>query len=144
MSHSQFHCIKSFILRHAWLNLLDKHMTTGRINQVTFIVLWDCVIYNDLSMYEIYINITLYGSTLNIDILHVVCSMWCGFSKCFAFYAFKHFVQYMSHIANDDAVYQCCFSILPCTSTHSRVYLSVCLSVCVCVFVFVSIYDIIL
>ena len=35
MSHSQFHCIKSFILRHAWLNLWDKHMTTGRINQVT-------------------------------------------------------------------------------------------------------------
>ena len=23
-----------FILRHAWLNLWDKHMTTGRINQV--------------------------------------------------------------------------------------------------------------
>ena len=35
MSHSQFHCIKLFILRHAWLNLWDKHMTTGRINQVT-------------------------------------------------------------------------------------------------------------
>ena len=26
---------KQFILRHAWLNLWDKHMTTGRINQVT-------------------------------------------------------------------------------------------------------------
>ena len=25
------------ILRHAWLNLWDKHMTTGRINQVTTI-----------------------------------------------------------------------------------------------------------
>ena len=25
---------KLFILRHAWLNLWDKHMTTGRINQV--------------------------------------------------------------------------------------------------------------
>ncbi len=24
-----------FILRHAWLNLWDKHMTTGRINQLT-------------------------------------------------------------------------------------------------------------
>ena len=35
MSHSQFHCINLFILRHAWLNLWDKHMTTGRINQVT-------------------------------------------------------------------------------------------------------------
>ena len=26
MSHSQFHSIKSFILRHAWLNLWDKRM----------------------------------------------------------------------------------------------------------------------
>ena len=26
---------KSLILRHAWLNLWDKHMTTGRINQVS-------------------------------------------------------------------------------------------------------------
>jgi hypothetical protein len=37
MSHSQFHSTKLFILRHAWLNLWDKHMTTGRINQVTTI-----------------------------------------------------------------------------------------------------------
>jgi hypothetical protein len=37
MSHSQFHSINLFILRHAWLNLWDKHMTTGRINQVTII-----------------------------------------------------------------------------------------------------------
>ena len=36
MSLSQFHRIKWFILRHAWLNLWDKHMTTGRINQVTY------------------------------------------------------------------------------------------------------------
>jgi hypothetical protein len=36
MSHSQFHCIDLFILRHAWLNLWDKHMTTGRINQVSY------------------------------------------------------------------------------------------------------------
>ena len=35
MSHSQFHSTNLFILRHAWLNLWDKHMTTGRINQVT-------------------------------------------------------------------------------------------------------------
>ena len=35
MSHSQFHSIEAFILRHAWLSLWDKHMTTGRINQVT-------------------------------------------------------------------------------------------------------------
>ena len=34
MSLSQFHSIELFILRHAWLNLWDKHMTTGRINQV--------------------------------------------------------------------------------------------------------------
>ena len=36
MSHSQFHGIDA-ILRHAWLNLWDKHMTTGRINQVTIL-----------------------------------------------------------------------------------------------------------
>lgn len=35
MSRSQFYSIKLFILRHAWLNLSDKHMTTGRINQIT-------------------------------------------------------------------------------------------------------------
>ena len=35
MSHSQFHSTNLFILRHAWPNLWDKHMTTGRINQVT-------------------------------------------------------------------------------------------------------------
>ena len=34
MSHSQFHSTKSFILRHAWLNLWDERMTTGRINQI--------------------------------------------------------------------------------------------------------------
>ena len=34
MSHSQFHSTMLFILRHAWLNLWDKRMTTGRINQV--------------------------------------------------------------------------------------------------------------
>ena len=37
MSHSQFHSTNLFILRHAWLNLWDKHMTTGRINQVTIV-----------------------------------------------------------------------------------------------------------
>ena len=35
MSRSQFYSTSLLILRHAWLNLLDKHMTTGRINQVT-------------------------------------------------------------------------------------------------------------
>lgn len=34
MSLSQFHSTKVSVLRHAWLNLKDKHMTTGRINQV--------------------------------------------------------------------------------------------------------------
>ena len=38
MSHSQFHSIESFILRHAWLNLWDERMTTGRINQITFLL----------------------------------------------------------------------------------------------------------
>ena len=37
MSHSQFHSLNWFILTHAWLNLWDKHMTTGRINQVAFL-----------------------------------------------------------------------------------------------------------
>ena len=34
MSHLQIYYEK-LILKHAWLNLWDKHMTTGRINQVT-------------------------------------------------------------------------------------------------------------
>ena len=34
MSHSQSRCIL-LILTHAWLSLWDKHMTTGRINQIT-------------------------------------------------------------------------------------------------------------
>ena len=34
MSHSRIYHIR-LILRHAWLNLWDKHMTTGRINQVS-------------------------------------------------------------------------------------------------------------
>jgi hypothetical protein len=35
MSRPQFHSIDLFILRHAWLSLRDKHMTTGRVNQKT-------------------------------------------------------------------------------------------------------------
>ena len=35
MSHLQFHSTNVFILRHAWLNPRTKHMTTGRINQVS-------------------------------------------------------------------------------------------------------------
>ena len=47
MSHSQFHSTNLFILRHAWLNLWDKHMTTGRINQVTtFRSAFTAVIYS--------------------------------------------------------------------------------------------------
>ena len=30
---------KAFILRHAWLNLLDERMTTGRINQVAIVMI---------------------------------------------------------------------------------------------------------
>ena len=37
MSRSQFHSINLFILTHAWLNLWDERMTTGRINQVAII-----------------------------------------------------------------------------------------------------------
>ena len=37
MSRSQFQS-KRFILRHAWLNLWDERMTTGRINQVATII----------------------------------------------------------------------------------------------------------
>jgi hypothetical protein len=36
MSRSQFQS-KIFILRHAWLNLWDERMTTGRINQVAIV-----------------------------------------------------------------------------------------------------------
>ena len=36
MSHSQFQS-RIFILTHAWLNLWDERMTTGRINQIIII-----------------------------------------------------------------------------------------------------------
>ena len=48
MSHSQFHSIELFILRHAWLNLWDKHMTTGRINQVAYRKRWGFICMNTL------------------------------------------------------------------------------------------------
>jgi hypothetical protein len=35
MSRSQIH-VYTYVLRHAWLNLLSEHITAGRINQVTF------------------------------------------------------------------------------------------------------------
>ena len=34
MSDTQDRSTKTASLRHAWLNLWDKHMITGRINQV--------------------------------------------------------------------------------------------------------------
>ena len=34
LSPSQFHLLNRYELRHAWLNLWDEHMTTGRINQI--------------------------------------------------------------------------------------------------------------
>lgn len=34
MSRSQIH-VYTYVLRHAWLNLLSEHITAGRINQVT-------------------------------------------------------------------------------------------------------------
>ena len=37
MSRSQFHSKELFLLRHAWLNLWDERMTTGRINQVAIL-----------------------------------------------------------------------------------------------------------
>lgn len=40
MSHSQFHKYKLLILRHAWLSPSDKHMTTGRINQVSILLVF--------------------------------------------------------------------------------------------------------
>ena len=46
MSHSQFHSTNLFILRHAWLNLWDKHMTTGRINQVTISLCTEVNLYS--------------------------------------------------------------------------------------------------
>jgi hypothetical protein len=56
MSHSQFHSTNLFILRHAWLNLWDKHMTTGRINQVTTFQYWALaqalLIFSSLKNYE--------------------------------------------------------------------------------------------
>ena len=39
MSHLQFQS-KRFILRHAWLNLWDERITTGRINQVAILLIF--------------------------------------------------------------------------------------------------------
>jgi hypothetical protein len=56
MSHSQFHCIDLFILRHAWLNLWDKHMTTGRINQVSYKEFSGADLMLLKDYYSVYIN----------------------------------------------------------------------------------------
>ena len=44
MSHSQFQS-RRFILRHAWLNLWDERMTTGRIDQVTMLLFSEWLIH---------------------------------------------------------------------------------------------------
>ena len=38
MSRVRFH-LNSAVFRHAWLNLCNKHMTTGRINQISVVLL---------------------------------------------------------------------------------------------------------
>ena len=48
MSHSQIQR-KLFILRRAWLNLWDKRMTTGRINQIAIVL--ESKIYIDLQQH---------------------------------------------------------------------------------------------
>ena len=58
MSHSQFHSTKLFILGHAWLNLWDKHMTTGRINQVTTF-LWPPIGGEEFILWFKYVNPSL-------------------------------------------------------------------------------------
>ena len=45
MSHLQFQS-KRFILRHAWLNLWDERMTTGRINQVAIFKQVSCTCHD--------------------------------------------------------------------------------------------------
>ena len=44
MSHSQIRS-QILILRHAWLNPWDEHITTGRINQVTYFYVPVCCAY---------------------------------------------------------------------------------------------------
>ena len=57
MSHLQFHCIKLFILRHAWLKSLRQAYATGRINQVT-------TMFYSLSLSTLSIYLSLSLSTL--------------------------------------------------------------------------------
>ena len=47
------------ILRHAWLNLWDKHMTTGRINQVTIPTRLYSYKYNQLVTFNPFRSISL-------------------------------------------------------------------------------------
>ena len=51
MSHPQFYYLNWFILRLAWLNLWDKHMTTGRINQVIILYTYVCMC---VCVYDVY------------------------------------------------------------------------------------------
>jgi hypothetical protein len=53
MSHTQFNLIKSnknltqLLLRLAWLNLKDKHMTTVRIKRVTLVTVYSLFDFDD-------------------------------------------------------------------------------------------------
>jgi hypothetical protein len=76
MSHPQSRRINKLILRHAWLNLWDKHMTTGRINQVPTVLYIYIYIYDSSSYghyYYIYLSLSLIHSLYIIPItpLHV-------------------------------------------------------------------------
>ena len=50
MSRSQFQS-KRFILRHAWLNLWDERMTTGRINQISLLTTLYPVTLSEILVY---------------------------------------------------------------------------------------------
>ncbi len=74
MSHSQFHSIESFILTHAWLNLWDKRMTTGRINQVTIVI-------NKITFHIVTIAFTLLHNVsreFNFETLVHMTDSWCA------------------------------------------------------------------
>lgn len=65
MSHSQFQTL-IFTLTHAWLNLWDERMTTGRINQIRIQTEWEVLL--DLSLVSLAFPFTctpFSGSTPN-------------------------------------------------------------------------------
>ena len=75
MSHSQI-CHEELILGHAWLNLWDKHMTTGRINQVIRNMKCTCrqVLPHLLSSIKQVVALTLFSTSSNSNLtqLHIV------------------------------------------------------------------------